>query len=308
MTISRANIARQLVPGLNAVVGLAYKRLEEEHKPLYKIETSKRAFEEEVMMTGLGPAEVKYEGEAVSYDNAQESYAVRYDHENIQLAFSITEEAFEDNLYDSFAKIRGEALGRSMAHTKQVKAAALFNNGFDSTKPIGDGAAFFSAAHPTQAGNQSNFTNTDLSETSLENALTEVQLFKDERGIYVGAQARLLVIPPQLQFTAAKILNSTLSTTTATNSTTGVTNVNDINVIKMQGLVPEGYHINRYLTDPDAWFLKTDVTNGTKMFVRKPLTTSMEGDFDTGNLRYKAQERYSFGVTDWRSFYGSSGA
>lgn len=307
MTINRAKIARQLVPGLNAVLGLAYKKLEEEHKPLYQIETSDRAFEEEVMMTGFGPATVKFEGEAVEYDDAQESYAVRYTHETVARAFSITEEAFDDNLYDTFAKIRGDALGRAMAHTKQVKAAALFNNGFNTAFPIGDGAAFFSAAHPTMSGNQSNLLTGDLSETTLENAITQISLTKDERGIFTGTQARLLVVPPASNFIAAKILNSTLSTTLGTNSTTGVTNLNDQNVIKAQGLLPEGYVINRYLVDPDSWYIKTDVPNGTKMFVRKPLSTAMEGDFDTGNLRYKATERYSFGVSDWRQWYASQG-
>jgi len=284
--------------------------VDNEHASLFDVENSDRAFEEEVLFTGFGSAPVKGEGAAVQYDDAQEGYTARYTHETISLAFAVTEEAMEDNLYDTFAKLRARGLARAMANTKQVKAADVFNNGFSSSYLGGDGVALFSTAHPTVgSGNQSNTLGaTDLSEASLETALITIAKAKDDRGILIGLQAESLHIPPDLAFTADQILNSTLSTTTVTNSTTGVTNTNDINSIRNQGLVPGGFFVNRRFTDTNAWFIKTDCPNGTKMFVRAPLQTKMEPDFDTGNLRYKARERYSFGWSDWRGFYGASGS
>jgi len=310
MAINRASIAKELLPGLNAVFGIEYADVDNEHAPLFDVENSDRAFEEEVLFTGFGSAPVKGEGAAVQYDDAQEGYTARYTHETISLAFAVTEEAMEDNLYDTFAKLRARGLARAMANTKQVKAADVFNNGFSSSYLGGDGVALFSAAHPTVgSGNQSNTLGaTDLSEASLETALITIAKAKDDRGILIGLQAESLHIPPDLAFTADQILNSTLSTTTVTNSTTGVTNTNDINSIRNQGLVPGGFFVNRRFTDTNAWFIKTDCPNGTKMFVRAPLQTKMEPDFDTGNLRYKARERYSFGWSDWRGFYGASGS
>ena len=310
MAINRASIAKELLPGLNAVFGIEYADVDNEHAPLFDVENSDRAFEEEVLFTGFGSAPVKGEGAAVQYDDAQEGYTARYTHETISLAFAVTEEAMEDNLYDTFAKLRARGLARAMANTKQVKAADVFNNGFSSSYLGGDGVALFSAEHPTVgSGNQSNTLGaTDLSEASLETALITIAKAKDDRGILIGLQAESLHIPPDLAFTADQILNSTLSTTTVTNSTTGVTNTNDINSIRNQGLVPGGFFVNRRFTDTNAWFIKTDCPNGTKMFVRAPLQTKMEPDFDTGNLRYKARERYSFGWSDWRGFYGASGS
>ena len=310
MAINRASIAKELLPGLNAVFGIEYTDVDNEHASLFDVENSDRAFEEEVLFTGFGSAPVKGEGAAVQYDDAQEGYTARYTHETISLAFAVTEEAMEDNLYDTFAKLRARGLARAMANTKQVKAADVFNNGFSSSYLGGDGVALFSAAHPTVgSGNQSNTLGaTDLSEASLETALITIAKAKDDRGILIGLQAESLHIPPDLAFTADQILNSTLSTTTVTNSTTGVTNMNDINSIRNQGLVPGGFFVNRRFTDTNAWFIKTDCPNGTKMFVRAPLQTKMEPDFDTGNLRYKARERYSFGWSDWRGFYGASGS
>jgi hypothetical protein len=310
MAINRASIAKELLPGLNAVFGIEYADVDNEHAPLFDVENSDRAFEEEVLFTGFGSAPVKSEGAAVQYDDAQEGYTARYTHETISLAFAVTEEAMEDNLYDTFAKLRARGLARAMANTKQVKAADVFNNGFSSSYLGGDGVALFSASHPTVgAGNQSNTLGaTDLSEAALETALITIAKAKDDRGILIGLQAESLHIPPDLAFTADQILNSTLSTTTVTNSTTGVTNTNDINSIRNQGLVPGGFFVNRRFTDTNAWFIKTDCPNGTKMFVRAPLQTKMEPDFDTGNLRYKARERYSFGWSDWRGFYGASGS
>ena len=285
----------------------------DEHAPLFETENSDRAFEEEVLFTGFGTAPVKGEGAAVSYDDAQESYTSRYTHETVALAFAVTEEAMEDNLYDTFAKLRARGLARAMANTKQVKAADVFNNGFNSSYAGGDGQPFFSASHPTIGdGNQSNNLGaTDLSEASLESALITISKAKDDRGILIGLQAESLHIPADLAFTADQILNSTMSTTIGVNPTTaanGATNVNDINSIRNQGLVPGGFFVNRRFTDTNAWFLKTDCPNGTKMFVRAPLQTKMEPDFDTGNLRFKARERYSFGFSDWRGFYGASGS
>ena len=310
MAINRSSIAKELLPGLNAVFGIEYADVDNEHAPLFDVENSDRAFEEEVLFTGFGSAPVKGEGAAVQYDDAQEGYTARYTHETISLAFAVTEEAMEDNLYDTFAKLRARGLARAMANTKQVKAADVFNNGFSSSYLGGDGVALFSASHPTVGnGNQSNTLGaTDLSEASLETALITIAKAKDDRGILIGLQAESLHIPPDLAFTADQILNSTLSTTTVTNSTTGVTNTNDINSIRNQGLVPGGFFVNRRFTDTNAWFIKTDCPNGTKMFVRAPLQTKMEPDFDTGNLRYKARERYSFGWSDWRGFYGASGS
>ena len=310
MAINRASIAKELLPGLNAVFGIEYKDVDNEHAPLYATEQSDRAFEEEVLFTGFGSAPVKSEGAAVQYDNAQEGYVSRYTNETVALAFAITEEAMEDNLYDTFAKVRARGLARAMANTKQVKAADVFNNGFSTAYLGGDGAALFSASHPTVGnGNQSNTLGaTDLSESSLESALITISKAKDDRGILIGLQAVSLHVPSDLIYTADKILNSTLSTTTATNSTTGVTNVNDINALRNQGVLPKGFFVNRRFTDTNAWFLKTDCPNGTKMFVRSPLQTKMEPDFDTGNLRFKARERYSFGWSDWRGFYGASGS
>ena len=310
MAINRSSIAKELLPGLNAVFGIEYTNVDNEHAPLFDVENSDRAFEEEVLFTGFGSAPVKGEGAAVQYDDAQEGYTARYTHETISLAFAVTEEAMEDNLYDTFAKLRARGLARAMANTKQVKAADVFNNGFSSSYLGGDGVALFSTAHPTVgSGNQSNTLGaTDLSEASLETALITIAKAKDDRGILIGLQAESLHLPPDLAFTADQILNSTLSTTTVTNSTTGVTNTNDINSIRNQGLVPGGFFVNRRFTDTNAWFIKTDCPNGTKMFVRAPLQTKMEPDFDTGNLRYKARERYSFGWSDWRGFYGASGS
>lgn len=310
MAINRASISKELLPGLNAVFGLEYGEVDNEHAPLFDTENSDRAFEEEVLFTGFGSAPVKGEGAAVTYDDAQESYTARYTHETVALGFAITEEAMEDNLYDTFAKLRAKALARAMANTKQVKAADVFNNGFSASYVGGDGVALFSASHPTiGAGNQSNLLSAaDLSEASLETALISISKIKDDRGILVGAQAVSLHIPSDLVFTADQILNSTLSTTTVTNSTTGVTNVNDINSIRNQSLLPKGYFVNRRFTDTNAFFIKTDVPNGAKMFVRSPLQTKMEPDFDTGNLRFKARERYSFGWSDWRGYFGNAGA
>ena len=310
MAINRSSIAKELLPGLNAVFGIEYADVDNEHAPLFDVENSDRAFEEEVLFTGFGSAPVKSEGASVQYDDAQEGYTARYTHETISLAFAVTEEAMEDNLYDTFAKLRARGLARAMANTKQVKAADVFNNGFSSSYLGGDGVALFSASHPTVGnGNQSNTLGaTDLSEASLETALITIAKAKDDRGILIGLQSESLHIPPDLAFTADQILNSTLSTTTVTNSTTGVTNTNDINSIRNQGLVPGGFFVNRRFTDTNAWFIKTDCPNGTKMFVRAPLQTKMEPDFDTGNLRYKARERYSFGWSDWRGFYGASGS
>ena len=310
MAINRASIAKELLPGLNAVFGMEYGEVADEHAPLFETENSDRAFEEEVLFTGFGTAPVKGEGSAVTYDDAQESYTSRYTHETIALAFAVTEEAMEDNLYDTFAKLRARGLARAMANTKQVKAADVFNNGFSASYVGGDGVALFSASHPTTgAGNQSNYIgSSDLAESSLEAALIQISKAKDDRGILIGLQAKSLHIPSDLAFTADQILNSTMSTSTATFGTDGITNVNDINSIRNQGLVPGGFYVNRRFTDTDAWFLKTDCPNGAKMFVRAPLQTKMEPDFDTGNLRFKARERYSFGWSDWRGFYGSDGA
>ncbi len=308
MAINRASISKELLPGLNAVFGLEYGEVNDEHKALYEIENSDRAFEEEVLFTGFGTAPTKGEGAAVSYDDAQESYTARYTAETVALAFAITEEAMEDNLYDTFAKLRAKGLARGMANTKQVKAANVFNNGFTDT--IGDGVAFFSDSHPTiAAGDQDNLlAASDLAESTLETALIAIQKTKDDRGILIGASAVSLHIPVDYWAVADRVLSSPGNTqaSAASGDTSGL-NMNAINATRHMGMVPDGYHINRRFTDTDAWFVKTDVPNGTKMFVRSPLQTKMEPDFDTGNLRFKARERYSFGVSDWRGWYGSRG-
>ena len=305
MPINRAAISKELLPGLNAVFGMEYGEVNNEHEPLYEVENSDRSFEEEVLFTGFGTAPTKQEGAAVVYDDAGESFTARYTNETIALAFAITEEAMEDNLYDTFAKLRAKGLARAMANTKQVKAANLFNNGFSDT--IGDGAAFFSAAHPTISdGNQSNLAAAaDLSEATLETILTNIQKIADDRGILIGASAVSLHIPVDSWAIADRVLSSPGNTQT---SAAGANpNTNAINATRHLGMLPDGYYINRRFTDTDAYFVKTDVPNGTKMFNRTPLQTKMEPDFDTGNLRFKARERYSFGVSDWRGFFGSAG-
>ena len=305
MAINRSSIAKELLPGLNAVFGIEYGDVNNEHEALYDVENSDRAFEEEVLFTGFGTAPTKGEGAAVTYDDAQESYTARYTNETVALAFAVTEEAMEDNLYDTFAKLRARGLARAMANTKQVKAANLFNNGFSDT--IGDGAAFFSAAHPTISdGSQSNLlAAADLTEATLETALTSIQKLEDDRGILIGASAVSLHVPVDSWAIAGRILSSPGNTQTSAASANP--NTNAINVTRSMGMLPEGYFINRRFTDTNAYFIKTDVPNGTKMFVRSPLQTKMEPDFDTGNLRFKARERYSFGVSDWRGFFGSAG-
>jgi len=306
MAINRASIAKELLPGLNAVFGMEYGEVNNELEPLYEIENSDRAFEEEVLFTSFGSAPVKGEGASVTYDDAQESYTARYTAETVALAFAVTEEAMEDNLYDTFAKLRAKGLARAMANTKQVKAANVFNNGFTDT--IGDGQAFFSTTHPTVGdGNQSNLINAaDLAESTLETALTNVQKIKDDRGILIGASAVSLHIPVDSWAIADRILSSP-GNTSASGGQAANPNINAINAVRHLGMLPQGYHINRRFTDTNCWFVKTDVPNGTKMFVRSPLQTKMEPDFDTGNLRFKARERYSFGVSDWRGWAGSQG-
>ena len=299
MAISRAQLVKELEPGLNALFGLEYKNYQNEHAEIYDIESSDRAFEEEVMLSGFGEAPVKYEGAGVSYDSAQEVYTSRYTHETIALAFSLTEEAIEDNLYDKLAGRYTKALARSMATTKQVKAAAILNGAF-TTSLGGDGVALCATDHPTLSGNVANELTTpaDLSETSLEQALIDIAAFTDERGLKIAVQGLKLVVPKELQFTADRILKSTLRVGTADN---------DINAIKNMGMVPQGYTVNHYLTDPDAFFILTDSPNGMKMFNRISIKTGFEGDFDTGNVRYKARERYSFGYSDFRGIFGSPG-
>jgi len=307
MTINRGSITKQLIPGLNRVFGLSYNAVDNEHEVLFEIEKSNRAFEEEVMMTGFEAAPVKAEGAAVTYDDAMETYSVTFTHETIALAFAITEEAVEDNLYTRESLRKAKALGRAMAETKQTKAANVFNNGF--TDNGGDGVPLFSTAHPTRsAGNQSNMASTSLSETALQTAVINIGLFKDERGILINAKPMSLHIPRALMFDAQKILQSDLSTTQATYGTDGITNVNDKNILRSGGFFPRGVHINHRFTDTNAWFIKTDVPNGTKMFVRKGIQYKTDGDFDTGNFKYMARERYSFGHADWRPWYGSEGA
>jgi hypothetical protein len=299
MAINRASIAKELLPGLNAVFGIEYGSVDEEHKPLYEIENSDRAFEEEVLFTGFGAAPVKGEGAAVVYDDASESYTSRYTNETVALAFAVTEEAMEDNLYDTFAKLRAKGLARAMGSTKQQKAADLYNNGFATNQ--GDGVPMFSAAHPvTGSGTVTNITTAAaIAEGTLEAAIIQIQKTTDDRGILIGASGVSLHVPTDLMFTADVLLN-----------TPGITNSNnnDINAVRHLGVFPDGFYVNRRFTDVNAWFIKTDVPNGTKMFTRTPLQTKMEPDFDTGNLRFKARERYSFGVSDWRSWFGNQGA
>ena len=302
MAISRAQLLKELLPGLNALFGLEYARYGEEHKEIFETETSERSFEEETKLSGFSAAPVKNEGSAIAYDNAQEVFTARYNHETIALGFSLTEEAIEDNLYDSLSARYTKALARAMAYTKQTKAAAILNNGFDTDYPGGDGQPLFSDAHPlVSGGTNSNIPSvaTDLNETALENAVIQIAAWTDERGLLIAAKPRKLVIPPSLQFVATRLLETELQVNTADNN---------INAIKSNGSIPEGYTINHFLTDTDAWFLTTDVPNGMKHFVRTPLAQSMDGDFDTGNVRYKARESYSFGWSDPLGMYGSVGA
>jgi hypothetical protein len=302
MAISRAQLLKELLPGLNALFGLEYARYGEEHKEIYEIETSERSFEEETKLSGFSAAPVKNEGSAIAYDNAQEAFTARYNHETIALGFAITEEAVEDNLYDSLSARYTKGLARAMAYTKQVKAAATLNNGFSAAYTGGDGVALFSTAHPlVNGGTNANTpaTQADLNETSLEAAVIGIAAWTDERGLLIAAKPRKLIIPPALMFVATRLLETELRVGT---------NNNDINAIKNNGSIPEGYTVNHYLTDTNAWFLTTDVPNGLKMFVRTPLANSMDGDFDTGNVRYKARERYSFGFSDPLGVFGSSGS
>lgn len=300
MAISRSQLVKELEPGLNALFGLEYKTYKEEHSEIYATESSDRAFEEEVMLSGFGEAPVKSEGAGVAYDQAQEVYTARYTHETIALAFSLTEEAIEDNLYDRLSSRYTKALARSMATTKQIKGANILNNAF-TTSLGGDGVALCSTAHPTLGGaNLANelATSADLSEASLEQALIDIAAFTDERGLKIAVQGTRLIIPKELQFTADRILKSTLRVGTADN---------DINAIKNMGMIPQGYSVNHYLTDTDAFFIMTDAPDGMKMFDRVSMSTGFEGDFETGNVRYKARERYSFGFSDPRGIFGSPG-
>jgi len=300
MAISRAQLLKELLPGLNALFGLEYDKYENEHAEIYETETSERSFEEETKLSGFGAAPVKNEGQAISYDNAQESYTARYTHETVAMGFSITEEAMEDNLYDSLSARYTKALARAMSYTKQVKAASLLNTGF-TTATGGDGVTLFNTAHPTVSGTTNRnrpATDADLNETSLEQAVIDIAAFVDERGLLIAARPRKLIVPPALMFVATRLLQTEMRVGTADN---------DVNALKSNGSIPEGYRVNHYLTDSDAWFLGTDVPNGYKHFVRSPLATSMDGDFDTGNVRYKSRERYSFGVSDPLGMYASPG-
>jgi hypothetical protein len=301
MAISRAQALKELLPGLNALFGLEYKKYENEHTEVYDTENSERSFEEEQKLSGFGAAPVKNEGAAIVYDNAQEAFTARYTHETVAMGFAITEEAMEDNLYDSLSARYTKALARAMAYTKQVKAASLLNTGF-TTFTSGDGVTLFNTAHPTVSGvTNSNrpTTDVDLNETALEQAVIDIAAFKDERGLLIAARPRKLIVPPSLMFVATRLLETDQRVGTADN---------DINAIRSNGSIPGGYAVNHYLTDNDAWFLKTDVPNGMKHFVRTALTTAMDGDFDTGNVRYKSRERYSFGVSDPLGMYASPGA
>jgi len=302
MAISRAQLLKELLPGLNALFGLEYATYGEQHKEIYDTETSERSFEEETKLSGFSAAPVKNEGSALSYDNAQEAFTARYTHETIAMGFSLTEEAIEDNLYDSLSARYTKALARSMAYTKQVKAANVLNNGFNGAFPGGDGVALFSTQHPLISGGVNSntpATQADLNETSLENAVIQIAAWTDERGLLIAAKPTKLIVPPALQFVATRLLETELRVGTADN---------DINAIKNNGSIPGGYTVNNYLTDTNAWFLCTDVPNGMKHFVRTPMSTGMDGDFDTGNVRYKARERYSFGYSDPLGMFGSSGA
>ena len=302
MAISRAQLLKELLPGLNALFGLEYAKYGEEHKEIYETETSERSFEEETKLSGFSAAPVKNEGSAIAYDNAQEAWTARYTHETIAMGFSITEEAVEDNLYDSLSSRYTKALARGMAYTKQVKAAYVLNNAFSGGPTYGDGQVLCSTAHPlVSGGTNSNTPSTpaDLNETSLENAVIQIAAWTDERGLLIAAKPKKLVVPPSLMFVATRLLETELRVGT---------NDNDINALKNNGSIPEGYTVNHFLTDPNAWFLLTDVPNGLKHFVRTPMSTGMDGDFDTGNVRYKARERYSFGVSDPLGIFGSPGA
>ena len=303
MAISRGQLVKELEPGLNALFGLEYKRYENQHAEIYVTETSDRAFEEEVMLSGFANAAVKPEGGAVTFDNAQETYTARYTMETIALAFAITEEAIEDNLYDRLASRYTKALARSMANTKQIKAVDPLINGLPQTATFtsGDGSALFATNHPTIAGTVQNTltTQADLKETSLEQGLIDIAAMTDERGLKIAARGMKMIVPPANQFNAERLMKSQGRTSTADN---------DINAIVSMGMVPQGYRVNNYLTDSDSWYLMTDVPNGMKYFNRAPLTTAMEGDFDTGNVRYKARERYVFGVSDPRGIFGCEGA
>jgi hypothetical protein len=304
MAISRAQLLKELLPGLNALFGLEYQKYGEEHKEIYETETSERSFEEEVKLSGFSAAPVKNEGSAIAYDNAQEAFTARYTHETIALGFSITEEAIEDNLYDSLSSRYTKALARAMSYTKQVKAAAVLNQGFTGAgnPTYGDGQVLFSTAHPLVSGGVNSnrpTTGADLNETSLEAAVIQIAAWTDERGLLIAAKPRKLIVPPALMFVATRLLETELRVATADN---------DINAIRNNGSIPEGYSVNHFLTDTNAWFLCTDVPNGLKHFVRTPMQTSMDGDFDTGNVRYKARERYSFGVSDPLGMFGSPGA
>ena len=302
MAISRAQLLKELLPGLNALFGLQYATYDQEHKEIYETETSERSFEEETKLSGFSAAPVKNEGSAISYDNAQEAWTARYNHETIALGFSLTEEAIEDNLYDSLSARYTKALARAMAYTKQVKAAAVLNNGFSTSYLGGDGVALFSASHPLITGGvNSNIPTTaaDLNETSLEAAVIQISLWTDERGLLIAAKPKKLVVPTNLQFVATRLLETELRVGTTDN---------DINALKNNGSIPDGYCVNHFLTDTNAWFLTTDVPNGMKHFVRSPLSNSMDGDFDTGNVRYKSRERYSFGWSDPLGMFGSAGA
>jgi hypothetical protein len=302
MAINRAQLAKELEPGLNALFGMEYSRYDNQHTEIFETESSDRAFEEEVMIVGFGNASVKGEGNAVSYDNATEGFTARYAHETVALAFSLTEEAVEDNLYDRLGSRYTKALARSMANTKQIKAAAILNNAFSSSYTGGDGVALVSNSHPLGGGGTSSNRPTayaDLNETSLEDALINISTLVDDRSLTIALQGRKLIVPPALQFVADRLLQSTGRVGTSDN---------DINAMKNMGMVPEGYVVNNYLTDTDAWFLKTDCPDGFKHFERSPMQTSLEGDFDTGNMRYKARERYSFGYSNWRAVFASQGA
>ena len=302
MAISRAQLLKELLPGLNALFGLEYATYQEEHKEIYETETSERSFEEETKLSGFSAAPVKNEGSAIAYDNAQEAWTARYNHETIALGFSLTEEAIEDNLYDSLSARYTKALARGMAYTKQVKGAATINNGFSSSYLGGDGVSLFNTAHPLiSGGTNSNrpSTGADLNETSLEAAVIQIAAWTDERGLLIAAKPAKLIVPPPLQFVATRLLETSLRVGTTDN---------DINAIKNNGSIPEGYTVNHYLTDTNGWYLTTDVPNGMKHFVRTPLANSMDGDFDTGNVRYKSRERYSFGWSDPLGMFGSPGS
>ena len=304
MAISRAQLLKELLPGLNALFGLEYKRYGEEHKELYETETSERSFEEETKLSGFSAAPVKNEGNAIAYDNGQEAWTARFNHQTIALGFSITEEAVEDNLYDALSSRYTKALARAMSYTKQVKAADILNTGFTGSgnPTYGDGQVLFSTAHPLVSGSTNSNTQTtaaDLNETTLEAAVIQIAAWKDERNLLIAAKPRKLVVPPSLQFVAERLLKTELRVGTTDN---------DINALKNMGVIPEGYVVNHFLTDTNAYFLLTDVPNGLKHFVRTPLATSMDGDFDTGNVRYKSRERYSFGVSDPLGIWGSAGA